>query len=384
MENKLLSIVVPTKNRDKYLISFIELVSEFADERIEVVIQDNSTDNTAITEYLKEKNYSFIVYNYDGSDMSVVDNSNLAIKNSCGKFVCFMGDDDLISNRLVDFVQMMDESGYDSAIFNKAQYYWPGVEFKRHKFPNLIIKKIKRKIKRISVEREFRKMLKTGCVSLGEMPSLYHGVILRERLDEIYAKTGTFFPGPSPDMANTVALSKVVKNHIWCGLPLTTAGASPKSAAGLGAKHKHTGAISGVSFLPKGTEERWNELVPKVWTGPTIYAQSAYEALKAFGDEKSLKRFNYNYHYAFFKVFFPQHQDLLNATVKNNPKFCKIAFLKNRLVIFFKRAKQFLKNKIMVKLGRGADLVDGVEDTVKARRIIDEKIKDSNIERMFK
>ena len=381
MYDKLLSIVIPTKNREKYLKSFLESVSEFVNDNLEVVVQDNSTEPNEIEQFLKEKEFSFVVYNYDGTNMSVVDNSNLAIKNSRGKYVCFMGDDDLVSEKLYDFVVEMDKHGYQSAIFNKAQYYWPGVEFKSHKFPNLIIKKNKYKIKKINVEKEFSKLLKKGCTDLGLMPSLYHGVILRDKLNEIYEATGTFFPGPSPDMANTVALAHYITKHVYCGLPLTTAGASPKSAAGLGTKHNHVGKISEVSFLPKGTEERWNKLVPKVWTGPTIYAQSAYEALIALGNEKALKKFNYNYLYAFFKVFCSQYEEQLEDVKKENPRYCGLFFTISRIKIFMIRVRRYLKNKIMVKTGKGATLIDNVPNTIEARRIMDKHIK--SIDKLF-
>ena len=102
----------------------------------------------------------------------------------------------------------------------------------------------------------------------------------RNVLDKVYEVTGTYFPGPSPDMANSVALAQFVKKHVYCDLPVISSGTSPKSTAGLGAKHKHKGNLKEIDFLPSDIEDRWEENVPMVWTGPTIYAQSALEALR--------------------------------------------------------------------------------------------------------
>ena len=140
--SKLLSIVVPTKNRANCLISFAKLVGEMNDPRVEMVIQDNSDDNSEILGFLESNKYENIVYNHTPGYLSVVENCDLAVKNSTGEYVCFMGDDDLISNRLPDFVEYMKAFGYESAVFKPSQYYWPNVKFKAHKFPNLIIKKI--------------------------------------------------------------------------------------------------------------------------------------------------------------------------------------------------------------------------------------------------
>lgn len=382
--SKLLSIVVPTKDRAEYLISLVNIFNSFKNEDMELVIQDNSSDNSVMIAFLENNAFPNIIYNYNGSKLSVVDNSNLAIKKATGKYVCFVGDDDIISLKLYDFVKCMDQYGYESATFRTAKYYWPGVEFKAHKFPNLIIENGRAKLKEVSVKKQFKKMLKDGAVDLGLMPRVYHGVVLRQRLDDVYNATSTYFPGPSPDMANSVALAHYVTKHLYCDMPLTSAGASPKSAAGLGTKHEHAGEIGKVSFLPEGTEERWNEYIPKVWTGPTIYAQSAYEALLNLKDEDSLQCFNYNAHYAFFRVFCPQYSEVLSQLCKkNNKKYNCVKFSVKKLSVFCMRVKKFIKNKLMITFGVGVRLFDGIKCSLEAGEIIDKRMADINLEKMF-
>ena len=69
---KLLSIVVPTKDRYKYLKYLIELIASFNSDEVELVIQDNSEDNKEILDFLKERDYNFVTkkllyenYSYD-------------------------------------------------------------------------------------------------------------------------------------------------------------------------------------------------------------------------------------------------------------------------------------------------------------------------------
>ena len=383
MSEKLLSIVVPTKNRVEYLKSFIRLVKNIGDGRIELVVQDNSDDNSEVLAFIEENNFDGLVYCYDNSEMSVVDNCDLSIKNSSGKYVCFMGDDDLVSSRLVEFVEFMDRYGYESAVFKPSQYYWPKVQFKAHKFPNLIVKKFAPKVRELDVDATFDRLLKTGATALDLMPKVYHGVMLRERLEDVYRVAGTYFPGPSPDMANAVALAHFVKKHIYCALPLVTAGASPKSAAGLGAKHQHVGKVGEISFLPKDTEKLWNINVPKVWTGPTVYAQSLYLSLVALNDVESIEKFNYNYHYGFFKVFCGEHAGLLRDIKKVNKKYNSFLVECYRFKVFLERAYVFVKNKLMLATKCGAGLHDGVLDSSAAAQIVDEAIKDIDLSGMF-
>lgn len=356
MEQKLLSIVVPTKNRYEYLKFFIELVNSFKEESIEMVIQDNSDDNTLFLDYLKSKSFRFIVYDYCSDNLSVIENSDKAVKAASGKYICFMGDDDLVLKDLVHFVREMDKRDIESAFFKRASYSWPGVSYKVHKIPNLHVPSFTGKIEYLNVWKQLQKLLASGAVSLNNMPQLYHGVILRSCLDEIYKLTGTYFPGPSPDMAVSVALSKIVKKHIICDVPYTVAGTAPKSAGGMGAKHQHKGKIKNTPWLPKDTEEKWERAIPKVWTGPTIYAESAIKSMRAMGMKKELKQFNYYYNYAYMMVFNPDFADLVNQKLQGD-FWGKLKVYSNIVGIFMMRVKVFLKNYMTFKLGITKDIL---------------------------
>lgn len=373
-DGKLLSIVIPTKNRYTYLLSFIELCATFSNRDFELVIQDNSDDNREILEYLSKGAYDFVAYHYDPSPLSMSENSELAVQHAQGRYICFMGDDDLLSEKLVDFVAYMEQKDIDSAIFQLAQYNWPGVVHKAHRFPNLVIYAFDGQMRRINVKREYRRLLRTGAVSLEHMPQLYHGVVRRTVLDQVYAACGTYFPGPSPDMAVSVALSQFVKKHVRFNVPLISSGASPKSSAGLGARHMHKGELKSVSFLPKDIEEKWDERIPRVWTGPTIYAQSTFEALKASGREKDIGRFNFTYFLAFFDTFCEDYRGLSKAYRKEN-KVNGLLYDWYRICIFALRGFKFVSNKLLLAIQLGGMLVDSVPNTLLAQQRIDEEIE---------
>ena len=229
-------------------------------------------------------------------------------------------------------------------------------------------------MRRINVKREYRRLLRTGAVSLEHMPQLYHGVVRRSILDQVYAACGTYFPGPSPDMAISVALSQFVKKHVRFNVPLISSGASPKSSAGLGARHMHKGELKSVSFLPKDIEEKWDERIPRVWTGPTIYAQSTFEALKASGREKDIGRFNFSYFLAFFDTFCEDYRELSKAYRKEN-KVNGLLYGWYRICVFTLRGFKFVSNKLLLTIQLGGMLVDGVPNTLLAQRRIDEEIE---------
>ena len=380
MNKKILSVVVPTKNRYTYLISFIKVCSTFNSDEFELVIQDNSDDNQEILTFLTNNNYAFIVYNHISSKLSMSENSDFGIKNSSGEYVCFMGDDDLLSPKLIDFVKYMKENNIESAVFNRASYNWPGVKSKFHKFPSLVIPNHSSKIKKLSVKREYGKLLKKGATSLLNMPQLYHGVIRRDALNKVYETCGTFFPGPSPDLAVSVALAFFVKNHVFADAPLISSGVSPKSSAGLGSNHMHKGKLSEVSFMPKNIEEIWDERIPKIWTGPTIYAESLFETLKALDKEKEIRYFNFSYFFAFFEMFNSDYKEM-SKRYRKALKISSLSVFVCSVGVFLLRAKEFIKNIFRIKFKIGVKMFDNVPNTFEAEQIIDDNTKVINFKK---
>ena len=384
MSEILLSIVVPTKNRTEYLKALINIIVSFENDAIELVIEDNSDNNTDILNYLKTINLKNIVYNYEKEPLSVVENSDRAIKHSRGKYITFIGDDDFISKYAYDFVKLMDIEGYESAIFQAGKYYWPGIEFKAHKFPSLIMKKCKAKVKHINAITELKTVLRLGACSLGMLPKVYHGIVLRNKRDEIYTQEGTYFPGPSPDMANAVALALVVKRHIFCDLPLIVAGASPKSTAGLGVKHKHEGYLKDISFLPKDIEKKWEQGILKVWTGPTIYAQSALSALNNTNNINMKHYFNYNYHYAYVRIFCSNYKQMLAQFNSKNLKYNAVKYYFYCITIFMYRIKIYLYNKIQLRFRVGVEFYDNISSTIEANKCLDAFLELNKIQKILK
>ena len=97
--NCLLSIAIPTWNRDKFLDESLKaLISQITELKvdIEIVISDNaSTDSTQnLIQQLMEQ-YSFIRYYRNSENLGLDKNVGLAVERATGKYVWLFGDDDL-------------------------------------------------------------------------------------------------------------------------------------------------------------------------------------------------------------------------------------------------------------------------------------------------
>lgn len=301
----ILSLVVPTKNRYVYLTDLVKMFVSFQLKNTELVIQDNSDDNSAFLSFISQfKLYKNIRYYYNNTHLSVCENCDKAIQSSLGEYVCMIGDDDGFLRTIESYVEYMKNNDIDSLIANKPAYKLPELHGLIFDFSGTVrIKKYKKSTSLIDVKDELKKVLKNGASTLGKLPCVYHGIVKREILDKIYVRTGSFFPGPSPDMANAIALGICSSKHIYYDIPLVISGHGSKSAGGMGAKHQHKNELKNMSFLPKDTDKLWESKIPKYWTGETIYAESAVKSLKRMGERKLLNYFNYRSMYGRFIVF---------------------------------------------------------------------------------
>ena len=218
----LLSIVVPTKDRYFYLKYLIELIKGFKSEEIELVIQDNTYDNTEILEYLKELNFSHLKYYHTKEQISVSENSTKAILNSTGEYVCFIGDDDGVTRHIVDCVKWMKKNNFSILKSSLAIFKWPS--FRSQKNYNVsssvLFNSYKCFYRKVDCKESLENLLSSGIDTLVYMPKVYNGIVKKSLLDRVFTICGTYFPGPSPDMANAVALALLEDFYVFVDYPI--------------------------------------------------------------------------------------------------------------------------------------------------------------------
>ena len=367
--NKLLSIIIPTKNRYECLIPVVKALLKYIDSSdVEIIIQDNSDDNTEGVAYFSNLNENRVNYFHKQESLSMQDNTIFAINNSTGKYLIFIGDDDLVSPYIYEFVQYMDKHHIKCLVCNSAYYWWNTVEFVKENYfqrkealwlPQGQSLKFE---KRNSLE-ELEIMLQSGAGMFLRLPKLYHGVVKREVLEEIKVKTGTYLPGgSSPDIAFSTALSLVFEEYYFVNFPLTVFGASKNSNGGRTASNKHYGIIEEQKHLPKDISENWNRFVPRIWSEKTVYAQAVTDVLNAF---KSSKKFNYITFYGTMLAYEPYLLKYLIPVLKfycgfNLYNYFKVGlvFVKKKLGMWYRKIKFLSKTyDYEVVLAKDVDVV---------------------------
>ena len=315
-DNILLSIVVPTKNRYFYLKELIELVERLHSNKVELVIQDNTADNSEILSFMNEKKYSFINYNHIEESISMTENSDAAILNSRGEYICFIGDDDGVVNNILHVVQYMKEHDIDAVVPKKLEYNWP--DFVDNSIFNLsatlIVPECRNKFVKVDVNSELKKSINNGFKNMGLMPRVYQGIVKKESLNRIYYAANTYFPGPSPDMANAVALSVLnVRTYFYDGLAVIS-GQSKNVGGGERAMKGNLKKIEDIPFMPKDVKKTWDQNIPQLWCSDTVWPQSAINTLKSFNYSAKI---NYNLILGRFLFNHKQYRNYCRPYVKN-------------------------------------------------------------------
>ena len=175
-------------------------------------------------------------------------------------------------------------------------------------------------------------------------------------------------------MSNAIGLSKYVKTCYTLDYPVTISGTSTRSTGAQGLRKQHTGRIEEQGHLPVSTADTWSNLVPKFWSGPTIWAESAVQALRATKQFDLLRTLNYPHVYASCNVFHPEHKDLVRESMgkycrsSGRRSFCvRIAIFQSYVLIWLNRIRSFVIN-LTNRFGRHIDRnnrIDGI-DTMKA------------------
>lgn len=275
----LLSIVIPTKNRYKYLYKLVELIDSFHTEEIEICISDNSDDNTCFLNFLRDEGYQDkVVYNHYTEHLSQSENSDKAILMSHGEYVCFIGDDDGVLPEIVKVTRKLKTMGAEAILANNPTYNWPDYfdpKFKSMLFYNLPTGTIKR----LDAKKELDSVISHGFITLECMPQVYHGIVKRSVLDKLYKQLGTYSPGGSPDIATASALSLIVDNFFYIDMPIIISGQSIHVGGGERALRGNLPKIGDVPYLPHTIVHDWNPRIPDVWCSDTIWPQSAIFAL---------------------------------------------------------------------------------------------------------
>lgn len=387
-ERPILSIVIPTRNRHSYLAALIRSLLNMASRDFEVIVHDNSDENGEYVRLCGSISDSRLRYYFEPTFMAITENCDRAVSLATGSFVCMIGDDDGVVESVIDLARWMESSGVDAAAPVVPTYLWPGVSSVLDGGQTQGILRLPRYSGRVEFIAEsvaLDAVFQSGGSRIGDLPSVYHGVVSKRALDALKLSAGTYFPGPSPDMANAVGLSAVIDRFARVDMPIVISGVCPDSGAAEGARHSHQGEIADKEFLAADTALLWPAQVPFYFSGPTLWATSLVRALVATGRKSLLPKIRYDRLYAACVVFAPLYRSRVDEIRARNPGLVLSPALGLSICwVWWQRAKALMGNLARKVDGtiRGNGSVVGLVDIGEVVRYLTDRFNGHLFERI--
>lgn len=344
MKEYLLSIIIPTKNRQYYCLNSIKQILACYGEEVEVVVQDNS-DNRSLEEKIKKLNCKNIVYQYIDGVLSFVDNFEMAIQLATGKYLMLIGDDDGITSLALKAVKWADKEGISSIRSALSFiYFWPGSKvFKEKDNGVLEIYSFSGRVREFDPQIGLKRLLKNSCQSYldSNLIKLYHGIARRALLETIKKKTGRYVGGLSPDIYLSVALSLTsIGKAISLNVPLTISGICTGSGSSQSATGEHTGKLEDAPHFKGHDSYEWDERIPRFYSVETIWGDSAMAAVHEINPEYETYYRSETITYRCLRRYPKYKREIMESYVNNGGS-------KIKLVLY---ASSRVTNKIVQKL----------------------------------
>ena len=331
----LLSIVIPTKNRQRYAFSTIKSILSISHKSLELIVHDNSDSNNLEKKLSESIKDSRLVYRYNNSPLSAIHNFDYAMQFVNGEYVCFIGDDDGINPEIMRVIEWANKNDLDAIIpSNPVTYAWPSVK----NSGELTIYPFTQKYNKIDVSKNLIFFLNSGAVYYlnYKLPKVYHGIVKKKCLDQVYNKLGYYFGGLSMDIFSSIAISSFYpKKVVSIDYPITIAGTSYESNKTHRTEEAKDTKLSNAPHFNNRGPYKWSNSVPSIYSGTSIWAESGIHALE------DLNRFDLiseiNRYKMVAEIALDSHQNqkrMLNTFLnpkQNKYKYIKYYFEKNRI-----------------------------------------------------
>lgn len=231
-KSPLLSIIIPTKNRQYTAVFAVDSVLNIPSDNLEVIVQDCSDDDS-LRQILNIKygQDARLKYFHTHQKPSMNENWSTAISNTQGKFVYGIGDDDAVLPAIIEVAEWMGTKNIEAAIPLKVQYIWNDAYLGTFSNSRMTLpSNFKGKIYTIDLDKEYnRKLRSCGFGYTTNLPNLYHGFISKRILDLHKANFGDYFNGTSLDVYSAFTTPQYLEHLYYVEYPISIWGACGKS-----------------------------------------------------------------------------------------------------------------------------------------------------------
>lgn len=277
----LISIIIPTRERARYLRHSLATATAIQDDQIEIIVSDNaSTDDTR--DVVASFGDPRIRYLNTGRRVSMRMNFEYAFQNAMGDYlICFGDDDGIIPGQFPILRQLLQTRRPDGVSWSLPVYGWPvdgygtkvgGIRFTAQ---DCFGKPV-----RLPADDALRILQSGRMHDFRHLPRIYHGAMSRACLDRLKGPDGTLFRARSPDIY--ASYRAVLKGGAFDHYPhpFTINGHSPASTGGslnaVGDRQK--GSATDTRFLAETAVDPVEDITPITMSMALAYLGTAQTA----------------------------------------------------------------------------------------------------------
>lgn len=221
-QRPLLSIVIPTRERGRYLRHCLDTAVACKDPRVEVLVSDNaSEDNTAAI--FTEPQYANVRYVRTSQRVPISLNFESAFSNASGQYILYIGDDDAVLPRGIgDLLEVLETRAPDIVSWPSIGYYWPDGDV------NGLLTIKRRRIRGGLQDLDPEQLMRKVCAGQWAGNAVHCGCISRDLVQTVASIAGRYFYDTTPDSSGFGALA-LAKSYVFLNRPVTVYGRSPVS-----------------------------------------------------------------------------------------------------------------------------------------------------------
>ncbi|QBF29801.1 glycosyltransferase family 2 protein [Thalassococcus sp. S3] len=228
-----ISIVIPTRERIAYLPASIQTALDIDDPDIEVVVNDNASQD-GTEDVVRAIEDPRLRYFNTGQRVAMRENFNQAVTNATGDYVVVFGDDDgILPGQFRHLRDVLERHRPDGLSWTRATYGWPipgfgqktgGIRFYRDGTFGAP--------QPYDPSRNERALLSCDLAKMVPSANIYHGCVAKAYLERVAPSSGVFFDGAIPDVNFEYRAALVGGAFLHCDHPFSINGHSPASNGG--------------------------------------------------------------------------------------------------------------------------------------------------------
>lgn len=233
----ILSIIVPSRNRQKYCIKTIDgiLRSRSAND-FEIIVCDNSDDVDLLPELIADQQFArdsrLVVLTEDSKQkLSMRANWEKGLAHSTGNWVCFIGDDDHVDPNAITLLNNIEREYPETEYVRPSKLLWSWPDFRPHETTiQISLSSGMKKMNNKKMLERLRNYKFENRPEDGYSP--YHAFTRRSLIHRMEEKFGRFFVESNVDYFTGWLMSNECTMAIYSARPLSVHGASRASNSG--------------------------------------------------------------------------------------------------------------------------------------------------------